>query len=158
MELLVETPLGVLPRSQVLQKLSEAGIDSKDNCRLLEASIEVYEPKKDDPRYVEIVRRKTCRELWEEVKEILHYYVPEWESYFDYIGGAHSSRLGPDMETPENWAVACFVVKGASEGYYLHCDLIIDGRVTSLFLGKTLCDNPQTAWDTAQAISLMLEG
>ena len=159
MEQLAETPLGILPRSQAWKKLKEAGIDGNGNIKILETSPEIWGPNPEKPGYLLLVRRKRVQELWEEVKALLPFYVPEWADYFDYIGVSAASRLeDKDAVIPEYRWVSCYVVRGGSEGYYLHVDVInAEDQRTLLFLGKTLSGSSQMAWETAQAISLILE-
>lgn len=151
--LLIKTPLGIFTFSEAHQKLTEAGIPvDKDSFVRLEVETEIYQPSEKDPRYLNLVRRKTPKEIWAEVKAILHHYVPDWKDRFDYIGNSCMCKDGP---IPSYNNIACYVVAGGSEGHYLHVDYTGHPDGSCVILGKTFL-GPQAAWDVAIAIATIL--
>ncbi len=120
----------------------------------------MWEKNPEKPGYLRFVRRRKPNEIWELVKALLPHYIPQWEEYFDYIGISSEFKYQKteDEDLPKFRHIACYVVKGGSEGHYLHVDLLMDeGKRQQLFLGKTLSWSAQTAWETAQAMALILE-
>ena len=154
-EVMVKTPFGVLPKNQARERVVTAGLPlDKENFCPLEVDVEVYSPTPDG-KYLELVRRKGCRELWGKVKTVLEHYVPTWEDQFDYIG-VSTGNSNEEKEIPDFVRMFCFVVAGASEGYYLHLEIIRkDGQDSNLFLGKTFL-GAKPAWEVAAAISTIL--
>jgi len=59
--------------------------------------------------------------------------------YFGYSSAIERKDRG-QVTWPEKWHwIACYVVTGGSEGYYIHVDVIFsDGTREMIFLGKSL--------------------
>lgn len=150
---LVKTPVGIFPWQEAHKKLSEQNIKPDTETFMpLAVEVEIYRPKPGDSRYVELVRHKTPKEVWSEVKDILHHYVPDWNDRFDYIG---NSCMCKDAAIPSYNHIACYVVAGASEGHYLHVDFTGHPDGSCVILGKTFL-GAQPAWDVAIAIATIL--
>ena len=121
--------------------------------------IEVYEPVPDKPGYCHKVRNKRIGEVFCEVNKKLaeigcpmsHGGKPvdpqdpqvEWR-WVDPANAEYWSTsidVSVDAEFPEYRWIACYVVTGGSEGYYVHVDVIPreEGkRSRTIFLAKFL--------------------
>jgi hypothetical protein len=124
-------------------------------------SVEVheYEPVPEQPQFVRIKQGRTLPEIAKD----LGARVKELEE-FDYFGVSYEFRhtTAPPCRWPVirgHWRVMAWVVKGSSEGWYLHVGMEwVDGKVIrheTYILGKSFdWDN---AWAAAKRISQVLD-
>lgn len=104
--------------------------------RIRPIEIELYRPIPDKPGYVEVVGRKTKKEVFNELEKRLKaqgFYPDEYFSSRDY------SNEG-DKPFPEFRWISCYAVTGDSEGHYIHIDVIpYDENLERniIFLGKS---------------------
>lgn len=103
--------------------------------------MDIWEPNPEKPGYLRFVRMKTVQEVFDELKARLEAenLVPD-EYFHADIEHRYNNNTPEEMPIPsEFWRVACFAVKGGSEGYYFHIGVILkDGKYQDLFIGKTL--------------------
>jgi len=100
-------------------------------------------------------RPKTMQQVYDYIcNEMKEKYPELWRmlDYFDiwkYDGITH-------FPLDYKW-IAVFYVRGGSEGHYFHVEAIKDGKITHLFLGKTLSENREDAILINSALSRILE-
>lgn len=103
---------------------------------------------------------RTLGEVWDDIDAVLPAYGVDLGA-FDYAGPL--SQMERDRLFPDTFRwIACFTVRGASEGYYVHVAVVQDDWVltsgqpesaqeaqllTTLFLAKTF-----QGWETALAL------
>lgn len=97
---------------------------------------DVYEPVPDKPGLIRWVRQRTVDEVYKDTVRFL-----KEQGLYDELDYFSQGGLTADKnrDFPKwNW-VACYAVKGASEGYYIHLDVITadTGILVPLFTGKT---------------------
>lgn len=99
--------------------------------------IGVFEPVPGEERLLKYVRNRTVVEVYEDLCKRL-----KDEGCFpdEYFGIMRDSRYSTNEEFPQYHWIACFPVTGASEGYYIHVEVINGNARRLLFLGKTLQD------------------
>lgn len=68
------------------------------------------------------------------------YSVGPWDEYFSLSDSGN--RHAP---LSSFWRIVTFVVRGGSEGIYLHVGTLNDGKLTNLLIGKT-CREDHEAW------------
>lgn len=98
--------------------------------------ISIYEPHPDMPGYVLQAGRKTVRQVYDELVQRLKNddMLPEYR--FSICVSAKDIAEEP---FPEHRWIACFAVRGDSEGHCIHVEVIAPGGNRKLlYLGKTL--------------------
>lgn len=108
--------------------------------------IEIWVPDLQNPRYVKMERRRTIGEIYEDIKQALkEQNVWELLDYFDVDYDIRAKDEGASQLFPEFRWVSVFTVRGDSEGFYFHIE-VIDGAMRKLvYLGKTLSENIEDA-------------
>ena len=129
---------------------------------LAKVEIEVYKPHPDKPGFLALERRKTPNEVTDELEAGLKDVGLEGE--FDYFGLAIGTKFQGhgDKPIPKYHHAVAYVVRGGSEGYYVHVDVALpaDG-VNDLLthlpiaVGKTF--SKTHAWAAVRALSDMLD-
>lgn len=124
-----------------------------------QVEIEVYKPRGDGSGYLDLVRRKTPNEVAAELgaglKDIGLY------DGFDYFGADIETRLGKtaDEPTPRFARVLVYVVRGGSEGWYVHVEVLVRSGETAehfpIATGKTF--SKEHAWKAVRALADMLD-
>jgi hypothetical protein len=149
------------------RKRLPAWIDS--GCKIRERiepiDIEVWVPNPDKPGYLQLGRTKTIYEVEAELKARLKadgYW--EYLDYFDICAALNEKETKAQTWPKHRW-IACYVVTGGSEGYYVHVDIVYGGQDVIIdqygknkdvwcrrliFLGKLLSDH-NMAWEIAKA-------
>ena len=93
------------------------------------------------------------------IRKIKEEHPEAWEM-LDYFGLEYDYRRnhrGDYFPTSWQW-IACYYVKGGSEGYYFHVDLIaLGGERKMIFLGKTLSESRSDAEVIQNALSRVFE-
>ncbi len=167
MQTLVKTPMGIFPVHVGYEKLKEAGLLGQSGVfDRLEVQIENYIPHPEKHGYLKYIGNKTVGEVRKRLEEYLPHYVKpiegaeNWKDRFDYFDLSAATvitGLKSDSPWPRCHGIACFVVKGANEGYYLHVEALKqEGTRQLVFLGKTFL-GASTAWEVAEAIATILQ-
>lgn len=112
--------------------------------------IDVMAPDPDRPGYLRLVRRKTIREVFDEIRAITG-DNPTGE-YFG-ITSVVDDRIAAG-EWPHG-RIAVFAVTGRSEGHYIHADVIDDRRYIPVLTAKTF-DGWDAAWALAKQLARIL--
>ena len=93
------------------------------------------------------------------IRKIKEEHPEAWEM-LDYFGLEYDYRRnhrGDYFPTSWQW-IACYYVKGGSEGYYFHVDLIaLGGERNLIFLGKTLSEDRSDAEKIQNALARVFE-
>lgn len=132
------------------------------NPNLATVEIEVYEPHHEKPGYLNLVRRKTPKEVAAELSAALKAALID--DTFDYFGLAVQAKYGgyADTAIPRYHHAVAYVVKGGSEGWYVHVDVALtnDGDNNTvvhlpIWVGKTF--DKAKAWAAARTLAEMLD-
>lgn len=93
------------------------------------------------------------------IRKMKEEHLEAWKM-LDYFGLEYDyrrQRKGDYFPVQWKW-IACYYVKGGSEGYYFHVDLIdSDGKRDLIFLGKTLSESRSDAEVIQNALSRVFE-
>ena len=93
------------------------------------------------------------------IRKMKEEHLEAWEM-LDYFGLEYEYRRqheGDYFPTSWHW-IAVYYVKGGSEGFYFHVDLIDnDGERKLIFLGKTLSEDRSDAEMVQNALSRVFE-
>lgn len=105
--------------------------------------------------YLRLVRTKSVREVYEELREILGEYPDGGEEYFTLM-----PELGKDDRGEGEWPqgrIVVFSVNGTSEGDYTHIEVHDnEGQRHLMMLGKTFMGR-DASWAFARRIADILE-
>lgn len=94
---------------------------------------EVWTEHNIKPGYLQKVRNKTIKEVYEEVKQFLIE-----QNIYDDLDYFLISVYRENEEFPEWRWMACYAVTGDSEGHYVHVDVLpFDGPPVHVFTAKT---------------------
>ncbi len=101
---------------------------SEDPNALSVDSIEIgiWEPVPDKPGYVKAVGNRPVGDILTELVEKLKILCPKEMEQLDY--GFNYDGLHHEVDPKDAWPsyrwIACYVVRGDSEGHYLHIDVL----------------------------------
>lgn len=102
-----------------------------EKIKQIETEIWVANPEK--PGYLKLERKKSIKEVFEELKDNLEKQGVYGEmDYFQISTGIKKEQEFPDYHT-----IACFAKAGGSEGLYIYVDVVSSDRTETFFLGKT---------------------
>ena len=106
--------------------------------------IELWEPVPDKPGFVRQVGCRTIREIFRDLVSYLEAADVQFED-LDYFQPSAIARYenGIDSPFPDYHGIACYPVRGSSEGYYIHVDVIYNQVATNIYLGKTLFEGEE---------------
>jgi len=102
-----------------------------------------------DTGYLDKVRTKIVREVFDELREILGEYPDGGDEYFSCVFPAFGAEW-PDGD------IVCFSVNGTSEGDYCHVEIHQNGHRELIFLGKTF-QGRDASWAFARRLADLLE-
>jgi hypothetical protein len=95
---------------------------------------EIWVPNPEKPGYLMLERVKTYNEVFEEmVQELKEERVYDELDYFSNVSRDKRNETFPSRYQ----CIACFAVRGGSEGHYIHIDVISESGRETIFLGKT---------------------
>jgi hypothetical protein len=156
MNILVQTPLGILDNTEARKKLDEAGIKvDKETYRPLLIDTEIWESDPEKPGYLRYVKQMSVGDVFNRLKEYLSHYAPDWKDVLDYLhvdSDITCRDKGLDDDFPKyDGYMKCYLVTGSSEGHYIHVD--VNNKL--VFLGKTFA-GPDKGWEIVQAIATIL--
>lgn len=114
---------------------------------------EIWGPDFDKPGYQKLERRRTIREVCDDLHAILGPY-PE--------GGEESFGIFPTLaykDPPPEWPkgrIAVFAITGANEGHYVHVEVHDQEKRVLVLLGKTFAGK-DAAWKFARRLADLLQ-
>ena len=108
--------------------------------------IVIWEPVPDKPGYVRKAGMRTIGEIFKELSQRLKENNLWPDEYFQV-----TTDWDYDIPFPEFHWISCFAVTGGSEGHYIHIEIINDDRRKLIYLGKTLFQGMDFAYDVARA-------
>jgi len=117
--------------------------------------IEIYLPDPEDLRYVKLERKRTVGEVFQDIKQALN--EQEVMELLDYFNISSNDESKGDEVFPDYRWISVFLVKGDSEGYYFHIE-VIDGNRQLLYLGKTLSENIEEALKINNILVRLFQG
>lgn len=92
----------------------------------------------DTDGYVHTIRRKTVKEVYEELRARLEFEGMLPDEYFAISTLIeYEKEDGINKPFPDFRLIACYPVTGGNEGHYIHVDAIKDGKCELIFVGKT---------------------
>lgn len=103
---------------------------------------DLWLPNPDKPGFLKFERKRTINEVFNDIVQALK-EQNVWDM-LDYFSISTENRDG-DEPFPEHRWISVFVVKGGSEGYYFHIEVIHEGKRYLIYLGKTLSENIEEA-------------
>lgn len=103
--------------------------------RMQPIEIDIYRPHPEKKGCLLQVGRKTVQQVYVELAQRLKERGMMPEEYFNISVGAENIL---ELPFPEHRWIACFAVRGDSEGHFIHVEVIApDGSRKLLYLGKT---------------------
>lgn len=115
---------------------------------------DVWAPDPEHPGYVQVTRRKTVDEVYDELVAALGGFDP----YGCIEGCDEYFTISPSVRAMAPWPqgrTVVFPVTGGSEGHYVHVEVLNNGEHRLLILGKTF-DGWDAAWAFAQKVARIL--
>jgi len=112
--------------------------------------VHVWQPRPDGSGYLDLVRTKTVREVFEEVVAIVGDLGDGHNEYFSIF-----ARHGDNLLWPKG-DITCFSVNGSSEGDYVHVEVHDGDRRELVLLAKTF-DGRDASWAFARRLADLLE-
>jgi hypothetical protein len=110
--------------------------------------IETWEPVPDRPGFVRNTENRSIKAVYDDLVAYLTEIEALPEEYFTICFPYKGRRQAEPF--PEFNRIACFPVRGGSEGYYVHVaairpndDPISEGSIDTIYLGKTLYEGEE---------------
>lgn len=109
---------------------------------------EVWVPAPDMPGGLILKGRRTISEVLADMKQALK----EQDLWDELVTIINSWDIDPDEPFPSRGYLAIYPVKGGSEGYYVHIEVVGSRLRTFLYLGKTLSEDIEVALKITNAL------
>lgn len=107
----------------------------------------VYEPDPARPGFLKLIRMKSVREVYEEIRAIVCEYPDGAEEYLSVTPG--------HVAWPQGARTVVYAVNGSSEGDYVHIEAHVGSHRIPLMLGKTFMGR-DAAWLFARKVADLL--
>ncbi|MFA5183580.1 MAG: hypothetical protein WC405_19910 [Syntrophales bacterium] len=116
----------------------------------------IYVPNTEKPGYLKFERMATVGELYDYCKAALEEAgILERLDYFHIVRGDSEEERAVPLPDELRWLVV-FAVTGASEGFYIHVEVIYPGSRKLLILGKDLGSKMDTALQAVNVLAPLL--
>ena len=109
-------------------------VEAEKEDRVSPIEVEVYEEVEGE-NFLRYTHNRTILSIFTELKKRLEEDGLLPEEYFS-MGARLELDKRTEEEFPSGW-IACYAVTGASEGHYIHVDVLNTNKPNHVFVGKT---------------------